>query len=222
MAETYEDIVRKWYTKMRGEFTTLLLDRYRNTNMRLADAENIYQDVFLAIHRNLQEGRIKEDCDWSRYIIRVGLNMANKLYRTAGRGESLDENYPAEGERPSARAQMISEMLRELAADESDAELYNNPEVQSRLGEELIHTPEPCASIIRMSYYSNMTDAEIAATLAPYRDNGKPLAHNARAVKARRWLCMRDLVYRVKTALYNDGLIDQKPEKPRRHGHPHH
>ena len=55
MAETYEEIVRKWYTMLRGNFTDLLMDRYKNTNMRLADAENIYQDIFVAIHRNMQE-----------------------------------------------------------------------------------------------------------------------------------------------------------------------
>ena len=63
MEETYEEIVRKWYMKLRGNFTSILMDRYKKTNMRLADAENIYQDIFIAIHRNIQEVRIGTNCD---------------------------------------------------------------------------------------------------------------------------------------------------------------
>ena len=40
--------------------------------------------------------------------------------------------------------------------------LYKDPEAQALLGDELTHTPEPCASIIRKTYFSDMTDAEIA------------------------------------------------------------
>lgn len=221
MAETYEEIVKKWYTMLRGNFTCLLMDRYKNTNMRLADAENIYQDIFVAIHRNMQEGRIGANWDWSNYIIRIGLNMASKKYRIAGRTDSLDETDPEESEELSARAQKIQKItdaLIELPTQEGEPILYKDPEAQALLGDELTHTPEPCASIIRKTYFSDMTDAEIAEEVAPYRDNGKPLADNAKAVKARRWLCMRNLEYRVKLALYNAGIIDEKPEKKKRNG----
>ena len=218
MAETYEEIVKKWYTMLRGSFTDLLMDRYKNTNMRLADAENIYQDIFVAIHRNMQEGRIGANWDWNNYIIRIGLNMASKKYRIAGRTDSLDETDPEDGEKLSAKAQKITDILKELPTQEGEPNLYKDPEAQALLGEELTHTPEPCASIIRKTYFSDMTDAEIAEEVAPYKDNGKPLADNAKAIKARRWLCMRDLVYRVKLALYNAGIIDEKPEKKKRNG----
>ena len=216
MAETYEEIVQKWYMRLRGNFTDILMDRYKKTNMRLADAENIYQDIFIAIHQNLQEGRIGSNWDWSNYIIRIGLNMASKKYRVIGKSDSFDETDPEDGEKLSAKAQRISEILKELPTDEGEPDLYNDPEAHALLGDELTHTPEPCASIIRKTYFSGMSDAEIAEEVAPYRDNGKPLTDNAKAVKARRWLCMRDLVYRVKLALYNAGIIDEKPEKKKR------
>lgn len=218
MAETYEEIVQKWYMRLRGNFTDILMDRYKKTNMRLADAENIYQDIFIAIHQNLQEGRIGSNWDWSNYIIRIGLNMASKKYRVIGKSDSFDETDPEDGEKLSAKAQKISEILKELPTQEGEPELYNDPEAHALLGDELIHMPEPCASIIRKTYFSGMSDAEIAEEVAPYRDNGKPLADNAKAVKARRWLCMRDLVYRVKLALYHAGIIDEKPEKKKRNG----
>lgn len=220
MAETYEDIVQKWYVKLRGSFTDLLMDRYKTTNMRLADAENIYQDIFVAIHQNLQEARIGSNWDWRNYIIRVGLNMASKKYRTIGRTDSIDEIDSEEEKRLSVRAeriQRVTDLLKEIPAQE-EPELYKDPEAHALLGDELTHTPEPCASIIRKTYFSGMSDAEIAEEVSPYCDNGKPLADNAKAVKARRWLCMRDLVYRVKLALYNAGIINEKPEKRKRNG----
>lgn len=218
MEETYEKIVQKWYMRLRGSFTDILMDKYKNSNMRLADVENIYQDVFIAIHQNIEEGRIGTNWDWRNYIIRVGLNMASKKYRMIGRHDSLNETDPEDGEKLSARAQKINDILKALPTQEDDPGLYNDPDAQALLGDELNHTPEPCASIIRKTYFSGMSDAEIAEEVAPYRDNGKSLAVNAKAVRARRWLCMRDLIYRVKLALYNAGIIDEKPEKMIRNG----
>lgn len=220
MAETYEEVVKKWYVKLRGGFTDLLMDKYRNSSLRLADAENIYQDIFLAIHQNLQEGRIGANWDWSNYIIRIGLNMASKKYRIIGRTDSLDEVMSEEGEKACERAeriQRVTDLLKEIPSP-AEPELYKDPEAQALLGDELTHTPEPCASIIRKTYFSGMTDAEIAEEVAPYRDNGKPLSDNAKAIKARRWLCMRDLIHRVKLALYHAGIINEKPEKKKRYG----
>ncbi|MBD5208944.1 MAG: hypothetical protein HDS80_03245 [Bacteroidales bacterium] len=218
MEETYEKIVQKWYMRLRGSFTDILMDKYKNSNMRLADVENIYQDVFIAIHQNIEEGRIGTNWDWRNYIIRVGLNMASKKYRMIGRHDSLNETDPEDGEKLSARAQKINDILKALPTQEGDPGLYNDPDAQALLGDELNHTPEPCASIIRKTYFSGMSDAEIAEEVAPYRDNGKSLAVNAKAVRARRWLCMRDLIYRVKLALYNAGIIDEKPERMIRNG----
>ncbi|MDE7440734.1 MAG: hypothetical protein K2M69_01025 [Muribaculaceae bacterium] len=218
MTETYEEIVRKWYLKLRGNFTTLLMDKYGHTNMRLADAENIYQEIFLAIHRNLEDGRIRENTDWRRYIVTVGLNMASKEYRHISQMDSVDEKDTEDTEKLSAKARRVSDLLKELPSEEGGMPLYKDPEAQEVLGDELVHTPEPCASIIRLSYYSDMTDAEIAQAVEPYRGNGKSPASNAKAVKARRWLCMQDLIYRVKNALFQAGIIDDKPVKRKRNG----
>ena len=218
MAETYEEIVQKWYMRLRGDFTDILMDKYKTTNMSRADAENIYQDVFIAIHKNIREGHMREKNDWDRYILTVGLNMASKKYRKTGRIDSIDEPDSDDKSKLSARAQRITNLLNELSGQEEEWELYKDPEAQALLGDELIHTPEPCASIIRMTYYEDMSDVEIAKSISPYCNNGKSVADNAKAVKARRWLCMRDLIYRVKLALYHAGIIDDKPEKKKRNG----
>ncbi len=218
MEETYEDIVRRWYVKLRGNFTHLLMDKYKDSNMRLSDAENIYQDIFIAIHRNIREGRISANCDWTNYIIRVGLNMASKRYRQIKSENTVDVETPEETDWLIEKSKKIDDTLNQLTTEDDEPTLYNDPEAKALLGDELTHTPEPCASIIRMTYISDMTDAEIAEDLSPYRDNGKPISVNAKAVKARRWLCMQDLMYRVKLALYHAGIIDVKPEKKKRNG----
>lgn len=218
MAESYEEIVQKWYIKLRKDFTCLLMNRYKTTNMRLADAENIYQDIFIAIHQNLQQGRIGENWNWRNYIIRVGMNMASKRFREIDKMVYIDEPDADDGERLSARAQKINEYIDKMLGQEEDKGIYRDPEARALLGDELNHTPEPCASIIRKTYISGMSDLEIAEELSPYCENGKRLDVNAKAIRARRWLCMRDLIYRVKMALYNAGIIDEKPEKKKRNG----
>ncbi|MDE5874862.1 MAG: hypothetical protein K2H15_04370 [Muribaculaceae bacterium] len=217
MEETYEEIVRKWYLKLQGNFTSLMLERYRNSNLQLADVENIYQDVFIAIRENLRNGRVKENTNWESYIIRIGLNMAGKKYRHIKDVDSIDEPSD-DSEKISNKAQRISNLISSLSSDDEEADLNSNLEAHLLLGDELSHTPEPCASIIRMTYYEDMTDAEISQQIPAYRDNGKTLSTNAKAVKARRWLCMRDLIYRVKLALYVAGIIDEKPIKQKRNG----
>lgn len=206
---TYEDIVKKWYLKLRDNFTEVLLDKYKTTNLRRADAENIYQDVFVAIRENLLQGRIRDNTSWATYIMTVGLNMASKQYRKIGKTDSTDDIDEEEtGDKSSKIMRRIDDMLKSIPDDEP--ELYKDPEVQEVLGDELIHTPEPCASIIRLTYYSGLSDAEITEELTNY--------NSVKAVKAKRWQCMRDLVYRVKMALYNAGIIDEKPVKKSRNG----
>ena len=57
-------------------------------------------------------------------------------------------------------ARRVEVLLKTLSHEEIP--LYKDPEVQSLLGDELIHTPEPCGSIIRLFYYENLSMEEIA------------------------------------------------------------
>lgn len=203
MANSYEDIVRKYYLEMRRKFIPFLMDKYKNSKMREEDAENIYQDIFIAIQENLAQGRIKENTSWSSYIMTVGLNMASKQYRKIGKTDSAETADDDDDSGQSAIARKVDELIKALTDVEPG--LYQDPEAHAILGDELTHTPEPCASIIRLTYYSGLSDAEITEEFESY--------NSANAVKAKRWQCMRDLVYRVKMSLYIAGIIDEKPEK---------
>lgn len=76
------------------------------------------------------------------------------------------------------------------------------------MGYELIHTPEPCGSIIRLFYYEELSMDEIAEEIG-YK--------NATTAKAKKSQCMTDLIKRVTDALNRAGF-DVKPKKRNRNG----
>lgn len=203
MAKSYEEIVKKWYDKLRPEFVDLLMSKYKGSKMRLEDAENIYQDIFIAIHDNLEKGRIDESKSWSNYVMRIGLNMASKKYRLIRLGSSIYESDSNTEEAISTISKKVEEKYKELYGE--DETLYNNPEAKAVLGDELTRTPEPCASLIRYHYYGGLKDSEIVEEMPRYG--------SADSVKVTRNRCMKELVYRVKLALYYAGIINEKPEK---------
>ena len=205
MAQNYEDIVRDWYLKLQTPFLRQLTSKY--PALTIFDAENIYQDTFLAVQNNLLEGRIKEDTSWSSYIMTIGLNMASKAYRKIGKTDSADDGFDNDGEGSKSKTAREGEKLVKNLSEE-ETPLYENEEALSLLGDELTHTPEPCGSIIRLFYYTNMSMDEIATKIG-YK--------NATTAKAKKSQCMSDLINRVTCALRNAGF-DVKPKKRNRNG----
>lgn len=205
MAQNYEEIVRDWYLKLQTPFLRQLTSKY--PALTIFDAENIYQDTFLAVQNNLLEGRIKEDTSWSSYIMTIGLNMASKAYRKIGKTDSADDGFDNDGEGSKSKtAREVEKLVKNLSEEETP--LYENEEALSLLGDELTHTPEPCGSIIRLFYYTNMSMDEIATKIG-YK--------NATTAKAKKSQCMSDLINRVTCALRNAGF-DVKPKKRNRNG----
>lgn len=134
----------------------------------------------------------------------VGINMATKKYRGFNKTVALTEKDSSDDDETSeVLAKEVVKEIQKLSTEEP--ELYQDPEAQALLGEELIHTPEPCASIIRYTYFSGLKDKEITEELDRY--------NSAQAVKAKRYQCMKDLIYRVKLSLYHAGIINEKPER---------
>lgn len=161
MAQDYEEIVRQWYIRLRPEFLRRLTAKY--SGLSLYDAENLYQDTFIAVQENLMLGRVKEETSWSSYIMTIGMNMASKAWRKLGKTDSTDEGFDCEDDDSGSKvARRVEELLKTLPEDEGDTSLYKDPEAQSLLGNELIHTPEPCGSIIRLFYYEELSMEEIA------------------------------------------------------------
>lgn len=196
MDNIYEDIVRNCYNQYQKKFIKILATKY--PSLTLFDAENLYQDTFLAIRENVLLGRIKENTSWSSYIMTIGLNLASKEMRKLGKTDSIDEgNDDENNDTPSMTARTVEDLLKTLPEEETP--LYKNQEAQSILGDELIHTPEPCASIIRLFYYENMSMDDIANEVG---------FKNARTAITRKNQCMKDLIVRVKRNLHRAGITD--------------
>ena len=204
MSQNYEDIVYEWYTRLRPEFLRRLTAKF--SGLSLYDAENLYQDTFIAVQENLMRGRIKEDTSWSNYIMTIGMNLASKAFGKSGQTDSADEGF--DDDTGSKTAHKVQELLQALPDDEDEKPLYKNEKALSLLGNELTHTPEPCGSIIRLFYYEDMPMDEIAKEIG-YR--------NATTAKAKKSQCMTDLIKRVADALRRAGF-DVTPKKRNRNG----
>lgn len=211
MAQNYEDIVREWYTRLRPEFLRRLTAKY--SGLTLYDAENLYQDAFLAVHENLLANRVKEDTSWSDYIMTIGLNLASKEWRRIGKTDSADEatdNDSSEDDGfKTATARKVEDILKELPDGNAELPFSKDPEAQAILGYELKHTPYPCGKLIKMFYANeDMTMDDVAEEFG-YK--------NAATAKQKKSQCMTDLIKRVTDALNRAGF-DVKPKKRNRNG----
>lgn len=195
MAQNYEDIVREWYLRLRPEFLRRLTSKY--SSLSLYDAENLYQDTFIAVQENLMLGRVKEDTSWSSYIMTIGMNMAAKACRRIGKTDSIDDVSDPVDDSGQRTARRVEELLKTMPDGEDQIPLCRNEEALSLLGDELTHSPEPCASIIRLFYYEDMSMDEIAAEIG-YK--------NAATAKSKKSQCMTDLIRRVTRALQAAGF----------------
>lgn len=206
MTQNYEDIVRDWYMRLQPEFLRRLTHQF--PALTLADAENIYQDTFIAIYDNIAAGRVRQDTNWRSYIMTIGSNFANHAMRKIGITDPIDFGVVDDGDK-SADSRIAAKAQRIVAIiPDDDTQLAENIEVQSILGNELIRTPEPCASIIRYYYYDEMSMDEIALATG-YR--------NDKTVKTIKSRCMTDLIKRVTGAIKNAGF-DIQPKKRKSNG----
>lgn len=194
MEENFEHIVRNFYNRLREPFLRKLTQQY--PSMRLDTAQDLYQEAFIAVQDNIKRGKVRPNTDWNAYILTIGLNMASKEQRHAGRtytiGKMSDDN---EEDANNRLVRKVEDIIKEMPEDE--AALCNNQEVLSQLGNELDHTPDPCGKIIKMFYYTDATMEEIA------EETG---FKNAQTVKAKKSQCMTDLINRVTEALRRVGF----------------
>lgn len=196
MEENFDEIVRNHYNRLCGPFKQILTRKY--PSMRLSTAEDLFQEAFLAVHHNIMQGRVRPNTDWNSYIIKIGLNLASKDIRNDSVTDNISSNESV--------AMKVKAKINELS--DQGLPLFRDPEVLSRLGNELEHTPEPCSTIIRLSYYTELSMAEIAEKVG---------MKNANTVKAKKSQCMKDLIDRVTVALRMAGY-DVSPKRRIRNG----
>lgn len=127
MEETFESIVRKWYSKLHRTFIDMIIVEY--SNISIDDAENIYQDVFIEIHRGFERALMDKDTDWEKHIFSTGMQIASKQLQR-------DSIF-------SDKHQHLLELLIQLPLSENDSNLYDNSQVNNIIMKELMFTPEP-------------------------------------------------------------------------------
>lgn len=210
MAQNYEDIVRKWYERLRIPFLNKLINKY--PGMTLYDADDLYQDAFLAIYDNIQKDSLRYNPDkFASYIITIGMNLASKRWRKMGKTDSFDKGFDTDDEEQSKPSDSLDleKIINKLPNGEG---LYNNSELQSLLGNELAHTPDPCATIIGL-YYGLDNDHGLSMKEIALRMGLK----NADTAKAKKSQCMTDLINRVSDAVAKAGF-NLKPKKRNSNG----
>lgn len=188
----YLEIVRRWYVELRTPFAALLGSRYGGLSE--AEVEDIYQDVFLAIHRNLAEGRVAADTNWKSYVLRIGLNMASNAWR--GKHEWRVEDISRSGDDESAPSAQFVDMpplpiLIEQATDDP-AEQETRIAAVNKAFDDL---GEPCSTLLRDFYYNDLSLAEIRDEMG---------YNNTDTVKSKRYKCFARLKRLVMDRLDNN------------------
>lgn len=141
-------------------------------------AEEVAQDVFLALFRSLQNFR--GDSQLSTWIYRVVVNHCKnrRLYR---KRRAEDRHEPLEGD-----SQDDEKPQRQLAADQPDTDsLTRKDEAEALLREGLEKLDEDQRAIIVMRDVEDMAYEEIADILGVPRGTVKSKLHRARAELAR-------------------------------------
>ncbi len=192
MENNYDEVVNEWYRKLWPRCMRVLA--VACPSLSLEDAKDVYNDAFLAVYDNIADGRVKEDTAWDSYIIRICVNLGCKTLRNVIITDPI--SVASDDDSEIIVTNRKAEIALSTIAEDNDS-LYNNIEAQAILGDELSHTPETCASIIRMYYYANMKMDEIAKELG---------LKNANTAKTRKRQCMIDLIKRVTDSLKRAGF----------------
>lgn len=187
MKDYYEEIVRELYFNLRPKFIRILTAKY--PSIRLDEAEDLYQDAFIAVKENMEKGKVRDNTSWEAYIIQIGINLTNKYLRKAQITDSMDK--PQQNGKPNRFAAFLNS-----STEDEEGELQSM-EVKAILGKELEHSPGRCNKILRLFYYASLDLTEIAEEVG---------LKNAGSVKVTKSRCMKDLIDRVKNAVRLCGI----------------
>lgn len=179
------ELVRRFKEGDRNAFSTIV-DRYQHRVYTMCCrwmhddqvAEEVAQDVFIALYRSL--GEFRGDAQLSTWIFRVVVNHCKnkKLY---GKRRAVGRHEPLEGE-----PRGDDDPPRQIAADGpgTDAPLHAS-EAEVLVREALTHLDEEQRSIIVMRDVEDLAYEEIAEILNLPRGTVKSRLHRARAELAR-------------------------------------
>lgn len=184
----FAEVVRLRYNSFMPKFINYLCKQY--SFLSHSEAMDIYTDVFIAIYNNLQKGRIALDTNWEAYMLKIGKNIVEKVYRAAKEGRVIRLDFDALfDETPDDTQSRTDRTLGQIAEIEDADNPYEDPEMLDALNLAMSHLPEKCAMIMRYFYYDNMS-MDTIATLLGY--------NAAVTVRNRKAQCMKQLSKEMK------------------------
>ncbi|MDL2247604.1 RNA polymerase sigma factor [Bacteroides sp. OttesenSCG-928-J23] len=164
-----KETVSTFFTESREPFIGYLLRHY--TSLRREDAEDLYQESFIALHQNILSGKLTElTSSLYTYLLRIGINKTNDRLKLSGSKQTcqLEEHLWSMDEK-------IAQM--EFIEDES-------PETEKIVYELIEKMESPCKEILFGYYYDKYNMEELALRLG-YRD--------ASVAKASKYRCMQKI-----------------------------
>ena len=185
--EDFNQIVSNWFVVLRNPFINFLHKSI--PSLALDEIEDIYSDTFIAIRKNLLEGKVSEGTKWKAYIFKVGYNIAvNKLKLISRYLQSKESSSNYDDIDASNRFETYLS-LKEFAEEEDNE---NKAQRIAVLEREIKYLPEPCETILKDFYYGCFSMSEIMAEIH-YQSTD--------SVKAMKNRCMNKLRERVRLAL---------------------
>lgn len=184
----FAEVVRLRYNSFMPKFINLLCKQY--SFLSHSEALDIYNDVFIAIYTNLQKARIAPDTNWEAYMLKIGKNMVEKIYRAPKEGRMISLDFDSLfDETPKDTENRTDRTMGRIANIEDPDNPYEDPDMITALNLAMSHLPEKCAMIIRYFYYDNMS-MDTIATLLGY--------NAAVTVRNRKVQCMKQLAKEMK------------------------
>lgn len=171
-----ERAIDEIYVTSKAQFLTFARKLLNDENI----LEDIYQDTVIAFYENVRTGKITSlKSSLTTYIIGIGKYILYRYLKKMKTMSNLDEIDELELGR-------VTNTYIEQLEDKERALMFQK--AIEKLG-------EPCASLLRLFYYEEKENLEIA-TLLGYA--------NADVIKSQKYRCMQTLKAIIKKTLKND------------------
>ena len=130
------------------------------------DCEDIFQDAFIVLHKNITDGKLKTlTCPLSTYFIGICRNKAHEKLRGKGKELNIIDEYPS-----TTKDEFEDERIDRLLALED-----NNEQIEARkeavVGEIVSKLPAPCDKILWGFYRDGFSMKTLAQTY-DYKSEG--------------------------------------------------
>jgi RNA polymerase sigma-70 factor (ECF subfamily) len=168
--------ITELYELYKSQFIAFALQRYYPIDKETL--EDIYQESFLALYENIQNGKFSGHSSMQTYLFRIGINKINSYF-----------------ERDKHRiTTTLPENILNLIDYNSDdwLQMQEITNLYVRIME------EPCNQILHLFYYERKKMSEIAQILN--------LESNS-AAKMRKYRCTEELKRKLKRRFKREGLI---------------